>query len=228
MSRVRESLRVAAFAAGLFICSAPGAAGQIHGLQSSDLSRLQFVSDVHVSPDGARIAYTITKNDRPGRPYSQVWIMDVATGRSIRLGSDKEGASNPRWSPDGRQIAYIGRDETGGVLMVSRSDGSSAVRLAPVYDTNSPLPSAGERLSWSPDGTRLAFVSATPQTDQHTADPIVITRYLYKPTASEGLTRFNDNRRVHIFVVDVAAKTVRQLTDGDKKTLGEKKPGENK
>ena len=37
---------------------------------------------------------------------------------------------------------------------------------------------------------------------------MVITRYLYKPTASEGLTRFNDNRRLHVFVVDVASKQV--------------------
>ena len=44
---------------------------------------------------------------------------------------------------------------------------------------------------------------------------MVITRYLYKPTASEGLTRFNDNRRIHIFVADVASKSVQQLTRGD-------------
>ncbi len=43
---------------------------------------------------------------------------------------------------------------------------------------------------------------------------MVITRYLYKPTAGEGLTRFNDNRRLHIFVVDVGTQQVTQLTDG--------------
>jgi dipeptidyl aminopeptidase/acylaminoacyl peptidase len=43
---------------------------------------------------------------------------------------------------------------------------------------------------------------------------MVITRYLYKPTASEGLTRFNDNRRLHIFVIDLETDQVRQLTDG--------------
>jgi dipeptidyl aminopeptidase/acylaminoacyl peptidase len=44
---------------------------------------------------------------------------------------------------------------------------------------------------------------------------VVITRYLYKPTASEGSTRFNDNRRAHIFVVDLDSKNVRQLTRGN-------------
>ena len=44
---------------------------------------------------------------------------------------------------------------------------------------------------------------------------MVITRYLYKPTASEGMTRFNDNRRLHIFIVDIATQAVRQLTAGN-------------
>ena len=44
---------------------------------------------------------------------------------------------------------------------------------------------------------------------------MVITRYLYKPDAGEGMTRFNDNQRLHIFVVDTASKQVRQLTTGN-------------
>src|SRR5262249_52784987 len=66
-------------------------------------------------------------------------------------------------------------------------------------------------------GKQIAFISATagPETENANGDPMVITRYLYKPTASEGLTRFNDNRRLHIFIVDVASKQVRQLTRGD-------------
>ena len=43
----------------------------------------------------------------------------------------------------------------------------------------------------------------------------MITRYMYKPDAGEGMTRFNDNRRLHIFIVDVGSKAVRQVTNGD-------------
>ena len=53
-----------------------------------------------------------------------------------------------------------------------------------------------------------------PETADADGDPMVITRYLYKPNASEGITRFNDNRRLHIFIVDVAGEASRQLTDG--------------
>ena len=185
--------------------------------QSSDLYRQKSVGDVQMSPDGKRIAYSVQNNDRAGRPYSQVWILDVATGKAVRLGSDNEAASGPRWSHDGQQIAYFGREESGAGVVVARPDGSGAVLLAPVSGTNHPLPSNGERLAWSPDGKQVAFISATagPETENANGDPMVITRYLYKPTASEGLTRFNDNRRLHIFIVDIASRQVRQLTSGD-------------
>jgi dipeptidyl aminopeptidase/acylaminoacyl peptidase len=185
--------------------------------QSSDLYSLKSVSDVQVSPDGTRIAYSVRNADRTGRPYTQVWISDVATGKSIRLGSDKEAASSPRWSSDGQKIAYFGREDTGSGVVVSQPDGSGATLVAPVGGTNHPLPSSGDRLAWSPDGRQIAFISSAPgpETENANGDPMVITRYLYKPTASEGMTRFNDNKRLHIFVVDIATKQARQVTKGD-------------
>ena len=43
----------------------------------------------------------------------------------------------------------------------------------------------------------------------------MIRRYLYKPDADEGDTRFNDNKRLHVFLADVSGGTARQLTSGD-------------
>jgi len=190
---------------------------QPRGLESTDLLKLRSVGEVKLSPDGSRIAYTVINNDGDARPYSQLWLMTVADGKSIKLSSGKEGASGPEWSPDGQWIAYDGRlgDKSG--LIVARADGSNAKFLAPLRWTNSPLPSTGKSIAWSPDGKRIAFVTSVPgpETQNATGDPVVITRYLYKPDDSEGFTRFNDNRRVHIFVVDVANAQVKQLTTGD-------------
>lgn len=210
--------RLSILAAALTVSLIGGAAAaQTRGLQSSDLLKLRSVGEVKFSPDGSRLAYTVINNDGPGRPYSQLWIMTVADNKSIRLGGEKEPSSNPEWSPDGRSIAYEGRPGDKAGLIIANADGSNARLLSPIQGTNNPLPSTGKSITWSPDGKRIAFVNAVPgpETQDATGDPIVITRYLYKPDDSEGFTRFNDNRRLHIFVVDVASGQVRQLTTGD-------------
>ncbi len=184
-------------------------------LQPSDVYHLRSIGDVQLAPDGSHIAYTVVQNDRPGRPYSQIWIVDSASRQPARLGSAAGRASTARWSPDGKSIAYMGSEGEKSGLLVANADGTEPRFIAPVGGTNHPLPSSGDQLSWSPDNKQIAFVSATPGPEENAnGDPMVITRYLYKPTASEGLTRFNDNKRLHVFVADVASHTVKQLTNG--------------
>ena len=190
--------------------------GRAQGLTSADLSRLRSIGAVAISPDGHRIAYTITMRDRPGRPWGQLWIMDVATQKSVRVGGEKDAAGGPLWSPDGTRLAFFGSQGENHGLLIARPDGSEVTFLATMSGTNSPLPGMGKEAAWSPDSKQLAFISSTPdeRAAEASGDPRVITRYLYKPDAGEGMTRFNDNQRLHIFVVDVATKQVRQLTQG--------------
>ncbi len=123
--------------------------------------------------------------------------------------------SSARWSRDGKSIAYLGREGERRGVIVANADGGSPRFIAQVTGTNHPLPSSGDQIAWSPDGKQIVFVSATPGPEQDAnGDPMVITRYLYKPTASEGMTHFNDNRRLHLFVADVASGAVKQLTNG--------------
>jgi Dipeptidyl aminopeptidases/acylaminoacyl-peptidases len=187
------------------------------GLVSSDLSLLRSVGGVEASPDGKRVAYTVVMRDRPGRPYGQLWIKDLSTQKSARVGGDKDGGGGGVWSPDGKWIAFSGHQGDNGGLFVVRPDGSEVTFLTEAHGTNSPLPGTGNEISWSPDSKQIAFVSSTPdaRAAEASGDPMVITRYLYKPDAGEGMTRFNDNQRLHIYVVDVATKQVRQLTQGD-------------
>ncbi|MGE3277041.1 MAG: prolyl oligopeptidase family serine peptidase [Vicinamibacterales bacterium] len=180
-------------------------------LQPDDLYQLQSAGSVAVSPDGTRVAYAVTHSDRPGRPYSETWIAEIATGTRTKL----TGGSGVRWSPDGRWVAYTGSTEEGSGLVVADARGEHARLIAPIEGTNQPLPSSGDSVAWAPDGRSIAFVSATPGPEADAnGDPMVITRYLYKPHAGEGLTRFNDNKRLHVFIADVATKAVRQLTNG--------------
>jgi dipeptidyl aminopeptidase/acylaminoacyl peptidase len=102
-------------------------------------------------------------------------------------------------------------------LIVADQNGEGERLVTPIERTNHPLPTSGEPIAWSPDGRSIAYVSAAPgpETENANGDPMVITRYLYKPDAGEGLTRFNDNRRLHLFVADLASGRIEQLTDGN-------------
>jgi dipeptidyl aminopeptidase/acylaminoacyl peptidase len=202
------------FAAWLLSLS-PSVAAQ--GFTSSDLSRLRSIGGVALSPDGHRIAYTVTMRDEPGRPYGQLWIMDVATQKSVRIGNDNDRGGGPLWSPDGKWLAFFGKVGDKHGLMLAKPDGSEVTALGSPEGTNSPLPGTGNEVAWSPDGKQIAYISSTPddRAAEASGDPMVITRYLYKPDAGEGMTRFNDNQRLHIFVVDIASKQTRQLTKGN-------------
>jgi dipeptidyl aminopeptidase/acylaminoacyl peptidase len=205
------------------------ASTQLQGFQSTDLSRFRSIGQVALSPDGGHVAYTVTSRDRPGRPNSQLWIMDLATAKAQRVGDEKSSQSLPHWSPDGRWLAYDGNDGTQSGLWVARADGSEPTFLCRETDPNLPLPGwlghellvvrdpgQGDNVLWSPNSTQIAFIRAIPgtQPDDSASDPGVVSHYLYRPTIGAGASRFNDNRRLELFVVDVGTKAIRQLTNG--------------
>jgi dipeptidyl aminopeptidase/acylaminoacyl peptidase len=182
-------------------------------IEIADLYYLRAAGDVQLSRDGGHVAFTVQSADRPGAPYTRLFTGDLTAGTTAALAGGLEGSA-PRWSPDGKRLAYFGRGPEGAAVIVVNADGTGSQAIAPVMSSNHPLPVVGERLAWSPDGTRLAYVSATPGPEPDMeADPIVITRYWYRPASGTG-GRFSDNRRLHIFVADVASKQTRQLTHG--------------
>ena len=141
--------RIAAFLLGF--CTAnllmvPETAAQ--GLVSSDLSKLRSVGSVALSPDGRHVAYSVIMRDEPGRPYGQLWMMDLGTQKSTRIGGDKDRGGGALWSPDGKWIAFFGRIGDKHGLMMAKPDGSDVTVLASPDGTISPLPGTGKEVTW--------------------------------------------------------------------------------
>lgn len=213
----RTLAAVAALLAGAALLGAQANPAVPGPVVPGDLLALESVVDVDVSPDGARVAYVVAKARTSGLPATTLWIYDIAAKTHTQVGDGRGSAAQPRWSPDSRWLAFRGRGDGRPGLMLVRVDDviSDPELLAPMTAVNHPIPHTGASFAWSPGSSRLAYVSGMPgpEGDAGNGDPAVVTRYAYKPATAEGPGRFNDNRRLQLFMVDLVSRQPQQLTD---------------
>ena len=115
------------------------------------------VSGPRISPDGRFVAYQVRSANWEDNSFdTQIWMAMVPTGERYQLTSSKKSSTNPKWSPDGRRIAFISdRDGKKQIYLISAT-GGEALELTT-------LDGGVEALEWSPDGTYIAFSSTGPE-----------------------------------------------------------------
>ncbi len=186
-------------------------------LTVDDLFEIRGVSDPQISPDGSWLAYAVSKMDlKEEKSDSDIWMTSWDGSKTIRLTTSKDRETTPRFSPDGKYLAFLsGRDysaDTDQVWLLNRS-GGEAERITD-------LKGGVEDYAWSPDGARLALVVEDPdpeacdedkeKCDNKTPKPIVIDRYKFKQDEIGYLGK----RREHLVLFDVAARKAEPLTSG--------------
>ena len=129
----------------------------------ADTRRLSFeqavsatvIADVQISPDGKQIAYVTTSASKEAEmPSMAIWLVDADGGTPRRLTTSDAIDNTPRWSPDGKRIAFTSdRKERGKTqIYLMALSGGEAVRLT---DAKGPVTA----IQWSPDGAKLAFTA---------------------------------------------------------------------
>src|ERR1700683_2364847 len=139
------------FLAGLLLtayCVHGVAAGARRLLSPDAFFRVQDVSEPQVSPDGVWVAYVVTSNDRDAdEARSAIWMASWDAKERIALTASADGTGKPRWSPDGRYLAFIatpaGSDQ--GQIMLLDRRGGDARQLTNVSGDISAY-------AWAPDG----------------------------------------------------------------------------
>ncbi|HEU4524885.1 MAG TPA: S9 family peptidase [Gemmatimonadales bacterium] len=186
-------------------------------VQSRDLLRIREVSDPQLSPDGAWVAYTVTTSDTAAdKRDSDVWMSRWDGKRSVRLTYSKAREHSPRWSPDGRYLAFLSsREDPREVAQIWLLDrtGGEAERVTD-------FPGGVSDYAWAPDGSRLAIIASDPTPDQLAEGqdsskkrprPIVINRYRFKYDE----VGYIGAEREHLHLFTLADRKATLLTPGD-------------
>ncbi len=209
---MKKPVYLAIFAALLvFTVGLPARQTVVRRFGFDDFSKVKRVSDPQFSPDGASIAYLVsTPNLEENRHVTSLHRMAVASGESRLLvdGAKHVSVSFPRWSPDGRRLAFLSAGPVASPsapqIFVVSVQGGTVKQL-------SRTPSGVQQLAWSPDGGTIGFATAD------------------TPEKKPGYQRWNDSFEVqlnfhlfmtapvpptHVWTVPAAGGEARRLTSG--------------
>ena len=184
----------------LSVCVIAALAQQRRAMTFDDILALNNVSDAQVSPDGRYIAYVVAKADmKENATNADLWLVAASGGSPIRLTTSKKNDSQPRWSPDSKQLAFISaREEKPQVFLISPF-GGEAERL-----TESK--SGVQSFQWSPDGQRIAYVAQqemTPEEEKKQKD------------RDDALVVDRNFKFSRIWVIDVQTKKASEIVKSD-------------
>jgi len=184
-------------------------------VRPEDLAAIATVGDAQLSPDGETVAFVRTDIDLASDEYrSTIWTVPAAGGEPAQLTRGPHRDTAPRWSPDGRTLAFLSdRDGAAQLYLLPRTGGEA--RCVTV------LPYGAGPAAWAPDGTRLAFrapvdAAHADRSAKPTHRPRVVTRAQYK---ADGFG-YTFDRRHQLFTLRLPDGAVTQVTHEDLEHAG--------
>ena len=197
----------------LFLMLPTALLAQKRAITFDDYIGLKVVSDPRLSPDGKWVAYTVSMPSlEDNRNVARIWVAEVATGKTRQVTNGPGSDRQPRWSPDGKTIAFISTREGGAQVWLLPIAGGDARKVSSLADgASDPV--------WLPNGAALLVVSDIKWPERQEIDE----RNGSYPTEARIWTElfwrhwddFRAGKRQHLFRVDLASGNATDLTPID-------------
>ena len=177
----------------------------------ADASKIVSLSDPEISPDGKTVAMVVSRtNLDEDRRDAEIVLVDVAS-HAVRVITRKAHAGFPRWSPDGKTLAFLGEDDKKHLQIwtLSLGEGGDSTQV-----THSPT--SIEQLAWRPDGKAFAFVAED-------EEPKREGRAKYEDAFKVGNQDFlatSAQMPAHLWMVDLPADASSKLPEAKRLTEG--------
>ncbi len=168
-----------------------------------DIINLPQVNDPQLSPDGRQIVFVESvANWKADKRIGHVWRVNADGSSLAQMTRGTEGENSPRWSPDGKSIAFIAKrgaepESVAQIYVISASGGEA--RLLTAHAT------AVSNIEWSPDGAIIYFRAADPKPDAQKA----------REKLKDDVFMFDENyEQQHLWSVAVAGGAEHRITQG--------------
>ncbi|MBX3280609.1 MAG: S9 family peptidase [Acidobacteria bacterium] len=183
-----------------------------------DLVAVKRIADAQISPDGRRIAFVVTVVDKTAnRGKRSIWTVPTAGGDARELITSDRNDDTPRWSRDGRRLAFLSSREGSPQIYLADADGSNARRVTSA-------PEGVAEFVWSGDGKNFVFATdvypdcptlkctaeRSEAAESSKVKAVIADRLLFR-----HWNAFKHGKRSHLFVVSADGGDARDLTPGD-------------